>query len=157
MVAFVAGQILTAAALTEATQSLVPNSFYRTTNDTPTSGTTEKAWGTTGTLSLYANTTYVVEAEVYWLNSVVDDQFFFRIRQTNVSGTLLNGDVGHKGAGGGPYFTKVTYTFTTGASASTAIYCGSLVRGVGTGTATVQALSTLFVYRRAASGILVAA
>jgi hypothetical protein len=155
MVVFLAGQKVTAAAITEATQSLV-GGLLRTSNDTATSGTTEKSWGTTATLSLYASTTYCVIAQVYWLNSVANDEFFFRIRATSVAGTILNGIVSHKGNGGGPYSTWVSYTFTT-TTATTAVYCGSLVRGTGTGTATVQAQSMIALYRMGASGLLTTA
>lgn len=153
---FVAGQFLTAGQLNEATTTLLPNSLLRTSNDTPTSAGTEKAWGTTGTISLFANTTYHVVAEIFWNNTVANDEPFFRIRETNVAGTLRSGIVGHKGNGGGAYSSLVSYTFTSG-SATTIVFCGTVLRGVGTGTITVNLNSRLGVYREGPSGMLVTA
>lgn len=149
--AFVAGQRLTAAALNEATENL-NGGLVRTSNDTSTSGTTEKVWATTATLSLRASTVYTLVACAYWTNTVNDDQFSFRIRETSVSGTIRNGIVGHAGRGGGPYSTWLSYTFTT-TTATTGVWVATLVRSVGTGTAQVQAVSELMLFRRGASGL----
>jgi len=150
-VLFVAGKRPTAAEMSEATQTLIKGQ-RRTTNDTATSGTTEQVWATTPTLSLPASTTITLIAACYWLNSVSNDQFFMRLRQTNLAGTILNGVVAHVGLGGGPYTTWVSYTFET-STATSQVYVATIVRGVGTGTATVQLNSELGAFRRGNSGL----
>lgn len=152
---FVSGQELTAAALTEATTTLV-GGVLRTSTDTATSGTTEKAWATTTSISLYANTTYYVVCDLFWNNSNSGDVFFFRLRDTNTSGTIYSGIVGPTGLGGGPYPTRHSYTFTT-STATSKTFAACLVRGSGSGTATVQINSRVSVYREAASGTLATA
>jgi hypothetical protein len=152
---FVAGQLLYAATLNEAVTTLT-GGVLRTSTDTATSGTTEKAWATTTAIPLYANTTYHVTCEVFWNNSVNGDVFFMRLRDTNTSGTIYSGIVAQTGLGGGPYSTTHTYTFTT-SSATSKTFAACLVRGSGTGTATVQLNSRVSVYREGASGILATA
>jgi hypothetical protein len=149
---FVTGQSPTSAKMNEVTEMLAGGTLRGLTDAAATSGTTELAIATTGVVSLRASTTYQIRAKYYWTNTVANDVFFFRIRQTNTSGTILNGIVGQPGLGGGPYATEVTYTFETSV-ANTAVYLADIVRGSGTGTATVRIPSHIQVVRIGPSGV----
>lgn len=152
MADFAAGSPLTASNLVNRTKDFVSGQ-YRTTTDTATSGTTEKVTVTSSAVNLLASTLYLVTYSCYWLNSVNADQFAFRIRSTNVSGTIRNGIVGHPGAGGGAYQTHVTAMYLTTTAESGVVFVGTLVRLTGTGTATPDVQTKISVERVADSGV----
>jgi hypothetical protein len=152
--AFFAGQEATAAALNGASGVQTAGGIVRVTNATATSGTVESAWATTGTLALAASTTYEVTAKLYYGGSVSGDGFFFRLRLTNVAGTQLQVIVLPLIAtsGGGPYEAEIVYTFTTSVAVND-IFCATLVRNSGTGTAQALAGSKISVRSEGGSSV----
>lgn len=152
--AFFAGQTATAAALNNASGVQTAGGLWRITNAAATSGTTESAWATTPSLALAASSTYEVIADLYYTGSVATDLFFFRLRDTNAAGTLRNGIVLPviASSGGGPYASRLTYTFTTSVAANF-VFAATLVRSTGTGTAQALVPSRIEVVLKGSSTV----
>jgi hypothetical protein len=152
--AFFAGQTATAAALNNASGVQVGGGLWRITNAAATSGGTELAWATTPTLALAASTTYDVIADFVYTGSVALDQFFFRIRDTNVAGTqrAITVPPAIVQAGGGPYPYRFSYRFTT-STAGNFTFCATAARTGGTGTFTALAGSLLEVVAKGSSSV----
>jgi hypothetical protein len=132
---FFAGQTATAAALNNASGVQEAGGLWRVTNAAATSGTTELAFATTGSLALAASSTYDAIVDLYYTGSVANDQFFFRIRDTNTAGTQRAIVVPPviATASGGPYFARLIYTFTT-STAANFVFAATMARNAGTGT-----------------------
>lgn len=153
---FASGQNATAASLNAASGVQTAGGILRVTNSASTSGTTELAWATTGSLALAANTLYEVEAECYLLNSgSAVDLYILRIRDTNVSGTIRQAIDAYPTttSGTGPYPVRCTYTFAT-SSAVNYVACATIVRASGAETCQVVAGSKLVVTALGPSTVL---
>ncbi len=133
--AFFAGQTATAAALNNSSGVQTAGGLWRVTNAGATSGTTELAWATTPSLALAASSTYDVIMDLYYTGSVATDLFFFRIRDTNTAGTqrAIVVPPNIASAGGGPYFSRLLYRFTTSVAANF-VFAATMARNSGTGT-----------------------
>jgi hypothetical protein len=128
--------------------------FVRTTTAGPTSGATELVGITTPTLSLEANSTYKVEL---WGQHHVDtaaSAFTWQMRQDNISGAVLGAQAHWRAddTGFGYVAWVVAYVVTT--VAVSRAFVGTLVRVVGTGTATIRANTSLTVWRVGSDSVL---
>jgi hypothetical protein len=108
-------------------------------SDTSTISTVETSWATTGTssLSLAAASTYQIEIEALWFCSVANDDFTFRVRDTNTSGSIRMQSVCHKGSAVTPYTFRDSFLWTT-TVAETKKWVATVVRNTGTGNITIQ-------------------
>jgi hypothetical protein len=147
-----AGDILTADVYNRDTTAVRPGSIYRVTNASATSGTTELAVITTGTVALEVGAAYEVELFLLWNNSVANDDYNARIRDTNVAGTQRAGGTLRRVAGAFSAFDTLVYPFT--AAASTGVWCGTVQRAAGTGVCTALAGTRLYVRRLGPAGSL---
>lgn len=146
-----AGNKATSASVNSLAGTSIIGGQIRVTNASPV-GATETEWANTGSFTLDANSTFEVVLEAYWLCTVTGDDFIFQIRQTNVSGTVRGRLVsyGAASAPGGPYPVFCTYQFTTGGTATANQFSATVARGVGSGTAAVQAASKIYIRKLAA-------
>lgn len=106
--------------------------LLRTTSATAFSA--ETVWATTAATVLPQNAMITVQVDVVYTGTVTADQFFFKLRQTNLAGAVLCTFVPPiiAGAGGGPYAFKFHYTFSTG-GAATQTFAATAIRNAGTG------------------------
>ena len=158
--AVAAGQKVTASLVNSLQGVSVVGGLVRITNAGSTSGSTELAWATTPTLSLAASTQYVIEVEVQWLEEAANlNTYVFRLRQTNISGSILGGAIcqpepASGGAPGGPWTHRFQYPFNTGVAVNQA-YCGTVQRiTTTTGSCQVAVPSSIIVKAVGPAGIL---
>ncbi len=116
----------------------------RTTNASATSGTTELQVLDTGSITLPANSRFLVEVFLVFDASAAGDDYDVRIRETNSSGTVRQETVAPRTDNLVPYAytTGVVHTTTT---ADTKTFVATIQRANGAGTATVKATSYMFV------------
>lgn len=124
-------------------------------SDTSTITTTETSWATTGSsnLSLAASSIYRIEVDVLWFCSVANDDFVFRIRDTNVSGSIRMQKVCFKGSASTPYSFYGSFLWTT-TTADSRKWVATVVRNTGTGNITVQGGSFIKATYLAPSGTI---
>lgn len=125
----------------------------RTSNASATSGATELQWATTGSLSLPANSRFLIDVFAVFDVSAIGDEWDFRIRETNVSGTLRQEVIYGKTDNAVPYSMQYSYTHTT-TTADTKTWVATVGRLGGTGTATVKATSYIYVYYLGPSSLI---
>jgi hypothetical protein len=153
---FSSGQKLTASQLNAALGVQTVGGLQRITTSSFTSGATELAWATTPSYTLAANTTFIVEAELYLvLNTAGVDQFVARIRDTNVSGTIRAAIAPYatSASGSGPYPILYSYTFTTTTSISYSA-CGTIFLSSGSNQGQAAIGSKITIQAIGASGVL---
>lgn len=125
----------------------------RVTNDSVTSGTTERVWLSTPALDLLANSTYIVCVELLWTGSTVNDSYVIRLRDTNISGTIRRTAVAPPvaTAGGGPYSLRCRYRLTTTTAVTGMVWAATIARLIGTGTGQALIGSSIDVFRHRGS------
>jgi hypothetical protein len=120
----------------------------RTTNDAATSGTTEKVCITLASVPLVANATHRVRMYVRVSGNTAADHAAIRIREDNLTGTIVavveTPDVTGTGAG---YTEIVEGFYITGGSPGSKTFVGTIVRQSGSGTFTVLTETNLSVIR----------
>lgn len=141
--AFTAGQKLTATALNAANQ--VVGGIRRTTNSTATSGTTELVVMTSPSLSLQASGLFCVEAVFNWSPSTTSGRVLFKIRSTNVSGTILVQSISHEITDVVPYTTYLKAYYATTSAEASKVFVATAQRFAGSPNITVEATSSLVI------------
>jgi len=107
-----------------------------------TSGTTEILTGVdTGTLSLDANSSYLITIQLNMNQSAASDTYNFIVRDTNISGTVRYQAVTPpNGAAGIPLVVKISFIWKT-TTATSIKWVVSMQRISGSGTASITASS----------------
>ncbi len=150
---YAAGQKLRAYDLNAAPVEWPLGGQWRTTTSAGVT-TTETVILTSPTVTIPANTTVAIELDMLWTSSVTADQANFRIRQTNLTGTLVASAVTYAATNGngGPYPYNMHGFYQTGGSPATLPFVATVVRAAGTGSITTYAQSSLIVKQLGANG-----
>jgi hypothetical protein len=126
----------------------------RVTDDSDTSGITEKAVVTTGTIALEASSLYIVELHVYFLVATSGDKFDVQLRETSVAGTLLQSVNGIVTAAANVNQEAVIHYPVITTTAVNKVYVGTLNRNAGAGVAHAKIGTHLRVKRLGVSSLL---
>lgn len=147
---FLPGEEITADRMNERTIDVIGGQYRITTAGAIVS---ETVVATISNVALRASTQYAVELDARWGNSVDGEQFGFRIRDTNIGGTILSDSVS-KGFGGGAYFERCVFPFFT-TSATTRSFVATFLRvvSVSGGNGGVNPNTRFRVVREGDSGI----
>lgn len=123
-----------------ATSGEVIGGKRRTTNASASSGTTELNVLDTGALNFEPDSLYEIKVCLLWQASSSGNDFLFRLRETDLSGTTRASFVGARTDDAYPYRTEATFMKATGGSQEDALtHVASVQRLVGAGTCTVFA------------------
>ncbi len=114
-------------------------------SDTAAINTTETQFVSSGTIALLASSLYQVDLFVGYNTTVADDRMFWKIRDTNTSGTIRAQAITKINTAGLPFYTMISLLYKTTSAEASRSFIGSVVRDAGTGNVVVQAASSLVV------------
>jgi hypothetical protein len=134
---------------------LIVGGIMRVTDDGDTSGFTERAVVTTGSISLEPNSIYMIVLAIYFLVATSGDKFDCQLRETNTTGTLLQAVNGTAtSAANVNQHAIIHHPIVTGGSGTSKVYVGTLNRNNGSGVAHAKIGTHLLVKRLGHTSLL---
>lgn len=151
---FLAGQKERAYDLNNAPFETVLGGFYRTSNSS--SANVEQVVMTTPSVVIPALATVVIECDILWEIDTSNVQTSFRIRQTNLTGTVVRQGftLVNPSASSGPYPFNMKGFYTAGVSATTINFVAT-TQSVTTGNTFIMPSSSLFVKQLGGSSVTI--